>query len=102
MKCDDIKNELYFYIRNEIDLTTKKEIENHIEKCSECRKLLNEFSKTLNIIDKSIIEMPSKNWNYFAEKTVAGIHHRKIFGFLKPTNNFFNRNRGISFLSFRF
>ncbi|OGS32559.1 MAG: hypothetical protein A2474_00065 [Elusimicrobia bacterium RIFOXYC2_FULL_34_12] len=88
MNCDDVKNDLYFYIKNDIDLPTKKSIEEHIEKCSVCKELLNEFSKTLRVVDKCYVKVPSKNWDYFAEKTMDKIHVKRIYGFLRPTIGF--------------
>lgn len=84
MKCNDVKKELYFYITNELEPSKKSEIENHLTKCSICSSLLNNFSKTLETIDKTPVNYPIKNWDYNASEILESIHRKKRVIIWKP------------------
>ena len=74
MNCNEIKNELYFYVKNELDPLQRAEIEKHVAECPSCRELLGEFSKTLKVADKNVCAIPQKNWDLFAEKILEKIY----------------------------
>jgi len=88
MKCNNIKNELYFYIKNELETAKKTEIEKHLKECSACRSLLNEFSKTIKMVDENPADLPKKNWDYFASEILNGVYEKKKFIFWKPALTF--------------
>lgn len=54
MRCDKVKELLSFYIDNELDNETSKEIKNHIEVCGECKR---EY-EDLVVIQKLLSETP--------------------------------------------
>jgi len=83
MKCNELKNKLYFYAAGEIEPGEEADITAHLDKCPGCRKTLQEFKTTLNLIGKYSTAAPEKNWNYFAEKTMEKIHNSKPYRFLK-------------------
>lgn len=84
MDCNEIKNELYFYVQNELDSSKRAEIEGHVAACPSCRELLGEFSKTLKVADKNVCIIPRKNWDLFAEKILEKIYLPRRISFLKP------------------
>ncbi|MDD5686678.1 MAG: zf-HC2 domain-containing protein [Elusimicrobia bacterium] len=84
IKCSELKKDLYFYIKGEVELPLKSEIEKHISDCPACQKLLKEFSGTLKVVDKVEHTVPQKNWYYFSEKVLGKIHAKRQFNFLKP------------------
>ncbi len=84
MECKDIQKELYFYINNELATEKKSELEEHLKKCSVCQGLLNDCSKTLEMIDKNPVKLPGKNWDYFASEILEKIHGKRRFVFWKP------------------
>ena len=88
MKCNEIKKEIYFYIKNELDLKKKVDIENHLKECSACWGLLSEFSKTLEMVNKNPVNYPRKNWDYFASEILSGVYEKKRFIFWKPVLGF--------------
>ncbi|MFH0947891.1 MAG: zf-HC2 domain-containing protein [Elusimicrobiota bacterium] len=84
MWCSEVKKELYLYITDEIDAVKKPEVERHLELCSGCSMLHDNFVKLLGDINKTIIEYPRKNWDFFAEQILDGIYEREKFIFWKP------------------
>ncbi len=84
MRCSEIKNELYFYIKDELETGKKTEIENHLKECSGCNILHENFIKLLGDINKNQIEYPRKNWDYFASEILNRIYEKKKFVFWKP------------------
>ena len=84
MRCGEVKNELYFYITGEIDAVKKSEVEKHLELCSGCSIMHDNFVKLLGDINKNRIEYPRKNWDFFAEKILSGVYEKKKFIFWKP------------------
>lgn len=84
MNCNEIKNELYFFVKNEIDSSKRTKIEKHAAQCPSCRKLLGEFSETLKIADKNVYAIPRKNWDLFAEKILGKVYRPRRINFLKP------------------
>ncbi len=61
MNCTDIQDRLIDYIHQELNSVAKSEIEEHLQKCSSCRKTLNELQLIFTEIDSSPIEIPSKH-----------------------------------------
>ncbi|MFA5780475.1 MAG: zf-HC2 domain-containing protein [Elusimicrobiota bacterium] len=88
MKCNELKNEIYFYIKDELEPGKKTEIEKHLKGCSACRSLLSEFSETISTVDKNPVDYPRKNWDYFASEISEKIHRKKHFVFWKPAAAF--------------
>lgn len=84
MKCNEVKNEIYFYIKDELETGKKTEIENHLKECSVCRSEFCEFSKTISMVDTNPVEYPKKNWDYFASEISERIRRKKHFVFWKP------------------
>ncbi len=84
MKCGEIKNEIYFYIKDELEMENKTEIENHLKECSACRSLFGEFAKTIKTVDRNPVDYPRKNWDYFASEILSGVYKKKKFIFWKP------------------
>lgn len=84
IRCSEIKKELYFYVKGELETERKSEMENHLKECSACRSLLSEFDKTIRTVDKNLINYPRKNWDFFAEKVLDRIYEKKRFIFWKP------------------
>ncbi|MEW6558320.1 MAG: zf-HC2 domain-containing protein [Elusimicrobiota bacterium] len=87
-QCNKVKKELYFYIKNELTAEKKSELENHLKKCSVCQELLNDFSKTLRVVDNNPVKLPRKNWDYFASEILEKISSKKRFVLWKPALTF--------------
>ncbi len=83
MKCEDARNNIYFYVTGEIKPEERAEIEGHIGTCAECRKTLGEFRAALDAVNANMKALPEKNWNYLAEKTLEKIYAFKPYRFLK-------------------
>mgnify|MGYP001610992176 CR=1 FL=1 len=88
MKCSELKNEIYFYIKDELETEKKTGIEKHLKECTACRSEFREFSKTISTVDKNPVDYPRKNWDYFASEILSGVYEKKRFIFWKPVLGF--------------
>ena len=84
MKCNEIKNDLYFYVRNELDISVRVKIEKHIAECPSCRELLEGFSKTLKTVDENIVTVSPENPALLTGKILEKIYQPRPFKVLKP------------------
>ncbi|MGC1415473.1 MAG: zf-HC2 domain-containing protein [Candidatus Acidiferrum sp.] len=59
MNCQDIIHELSTYIDGELDASMKHELEEHLEECHECKLVVNQTKKTIQIFcDCEPVELP--------------------------------------------
>ncbi|MGB8473466.1 MAG: zf-HC2 domain-containing protein [Candidatus Acidiferrum sp.] len=59
MNCQDIIHELSTYIDGELDGAMKRELESHLQDCEECRLVVDQTKKTIQIFcDCEPIELP--------------------------------------------
>ncbi|MGC1618807.1 MAG: zf-HC2 domain-containing protein [Candidatus Acidiferrum sp.] len=59
MNCQDIIHELSTYLDGELDASMKRELEQHLEDCSECKLVVNQTKKTIQIFcDCEPVELP--------------------------------------------
>lgn len=62
MNCNDIKDMLPLYIDEELDDKEKKLVEEHIEKCENCRKEFEEYKKIIYMLQNMFEEEPPKGY----------------------------------------
>ena len=62
INCDNIQNDLIFYIEGELPEDKKHAVEEHFRSCNHCNHLYDELRKTLIIIDHEKQIEPSKNF----------------------------------------
>lgn len=62
MNCNDIKDMLPLYIDEELDDKEKKLVEEHIEKCENCRKELEEYKRIIHMLQNMTEEEPPKGY----------------------------------------
>lgn len=59
MNCDEVIHELSDYIDGELGATLHKELESHLQECSECKLVVNQTKKTIEIFcDSEPVELP--------------------------------------------
>lgn len=62
MNCNEIKDMLPLYIDDELDDKEKKLVEEHIEKCENCKKELEEYKKIIYMLQNMTEEEPPKGY----------------------------------------
>ncbi|MBN1465784.1 zf-HC2 domain-containing protein [candidate division KSB1 bacterium] len=60
MSCDQIKKQIVAFYKDELANSTKREIENHLEKCAACRTAFESFQRTWQQLDDIAEEKPSE------------------------------------------
>ena len=55
MNCKEVNKELIFYIEDSISIEKKQAIENHINECTNCRKLYDVLRESFEIIENEKI-----------------------------------------------
>jgi anti-sigma factor RsiW len=59
LNCQDIIHELSTYIDGELDASMRRELEQHLEDCEECKLVVNQTKKTIQIFcDCEPVELP--------------------------------------------
>ncbi|MGB6896959.1 MAG: zf-HC2 domain-containing protein [Candidatus Acidiferrum sp.] len=59
MNCEDIIHELSTYIDGDLDASMKREIEQHLEDCQECKLVVDQTKKTIQTFcDCQPVELP--------------------------------------------
>ncbi len=60
MNCEDVIHELSDFIDSELDAALKQELESHLRDCEDCRLVVNQTKKTIEIFcDSELVELPS-------------------------------------------
>ena len=61
MNCDDVIHELSNFIDGDLDRALKLELENHLKDCADCRLVVDQTKKTIEIFcDSEPIELPAE------------------------------------------
>ena len=61
MNCQDVIHELSNYIDGDLDAALKKELESHLKDCRDCRLVVDQTKKTIEIFcDSEPIELPGE------------------------------------------
>ncbi len=81
MRCKEIQEELISYYYNELDETSKSEIEQHLRGCSKCISSLERLKTTLNSIEAKEPDLPHVFWQRYRRKVYGKIEGKKR---LKP------------------
>ncbi|MBN1383782.1 MAG: zf-HC2 domain-containing protein [Elusimicrobia bacterium] len=84
MKCSEIRNDIYFYIKNELEPSMQIKVKEHIINCPSCQKLVKEFSETLETVDRNVITVPEKNRSLLIDRISEKIYQQHRFKVLKP------------------
>ncbi len=59
MNCEEVIHELSDYIDGELAGTLQQELESHLDECSDCKLVVNQTKKTIEIFcDSEPIELP--------------------------------------------
>lgn len=59
MNCQNVVRELSNYIDGDLDAGLKQELESHIEHCKDCRLVVDQTKKTIEIFcDSELVELP--------------------------------------------
>lgn len=82
MNCDDIKEILYDYTKNEVSVKEISEIETHLEECSSCASELAHI-KGISSIIKASIEEPHESVFLNISRNIKPAF-RKTINWLKP------------------
>jgi anti-sigma factor RsiW len=73
LNCNDIIHELSTYIDGELDGAMRQELESHLMDCDECRLVVDQTKKTIEIFcDCEPIELPSE----VRARLHEGLHRR--------------------------
>ena len=61
MNCDDVIHELSDFIDGELDAASRQELESHLNECSDCKLVVDQTKKTIEIFcDSEPVELPSE------------------------------------------
>ena len=61
MNCEDVIHELSDFIDGELDATSRQELESHLKECSDCKLVVDQTKKTIEIFcDSEPVELPSE------------------------------------------
>ena len=59
MNCEDVIHELSDFIDGELDGASKQELESHLRECEDCRLVVNQTKKTIEVFcDSEPVELP--------------------------------------------
>jgi anti-sigma factor RsiW len=60
LNCQDVIHDLSNYIDDDLDADLKQELESHLEDCVDCRLVVDQTKKTIEIFcDSELVELPS-------------------------------------------
>ena len=61
MNCEDVIHELSDFIDGELDAASKQELESHLTECSDCKLIVDQTKKTIEIFcDSEPVELPGE------------------------------------------
>lgn len=61
MNCDDVIHELSNFLDGELSTAAAEELEIHLDECSECKLVVNQTKKTIELYcDAELIELPKE------------------------------------------
>jgi len=61
LNCEDVIHELSDFIDGELDAASRQELESHLDECSDCKLVVDQTKKTIEIFcDSEPIELPSE------------------------------------------
>lgn len=68
MNCQNVVHELSNYIDGELDASLKQELESHLRDCTECKLVVDQTKKTIEIFcDAELVELPIEVHNRLHE-----------------------------------
>ena len=68
MNCEDVIHELSDFIDGDLDAALKQELESHLQDCRDCRLVVDQTRKTIEIFcDCEAIELPGEVRNRLHE-----------------------------------
>lgn len=68
MNCDDVIHELSDFIDGEMDAASKHELESHLSECLECKLVVDQTKKTVELFcDSELVELPGEVRNRLHE-----------------------------------
>jgi anti-sigma factor RsiW len=60
LNCEEVIHELSNFIDGDLDPALKRELEKHLKDCADCRLIVNQTKKTIEIFcDSELVELPS-------------------------------------------
>jgi anti-sigma factor (TIGR02949 family) len=61
LNCEDVIHELSDFIDGELDAASRQELESHLQECSDCKLVVDQTKKTIEIFcDSEPVELPSE------------------------------------------
>jgi anti-sigma factor RsiW len=61
LNCQDVIQELSNFIDDDLDAALKQELESHLRNCEDCRLIVDQTKKTIEIFcDSEPVELPSE------------------------------------------
>lgn len=61
MNCDDVIQELSNFLDGELSAAAAEDLESHLEECSECKLVVNQTKKTIELFcDSQPVELPKE------------------------------------------
>jgi anti-sigma factor (TIGR02949 family) len=68
LNCEDVIHELSEFIDGELDAGSKQELEGHLAECSDCKLIVDQTKKTIEIFcDSEPVELPGEVRNRLHE-----------------------------------
>jgi anti-sigma factor (TIGR02949 family) len=61
LNCQDVIQELSNFMDGELDVTSKQELESHLNECTECKLVVDQTKKTVRLFcDSEPVELPGE------------------------------------------
>jgi predicted anti-sigma-YlaC factor YlaD len=77
VKCKDIVKELADYLDEDLDASLRKSIEEHLDKCKDCRLVVDTTKQTIQIYCNSEpAPLPAETKNRLHDALAKRLHHR--------------------------
>ena len=68
MNCEGVIHELSDFIDGELDTASKQELESHLKECSDCKLVVDQTKKTIELFcDSEPVELPGEVRNRLHE-----------------------------------
>lgn len=68
MNCDEVIHELSNFLDGELSAAAAEELESHLDECSECKLVVNQTKKTIELYcDSEPVELPTEVRNRLHE-----------------------------------
>jgi anti-sigma factor RsiW len=88
MKCEEVSNELIAYLDRRANSAERREVEEHLLACENCRTRAEEFRKLWGVLEEVPVEEPSFGFDARLRQKIAAEPKPRWFQWLVPQPRF--------------